>query len=292
MTSKNALDEALIRCGKEPIHIPGAIQSFGMLFALEDSTLKVRYCSNNTQDVFGIAPVDLLNRSIRDFIPTSRLESSICESDFLAKDPVRIVTGEDGHVLSWEAFLHRHRGQLILELESVSKDSFSIDSLNRSLHAALSEVDATCSLSELCQRGCERIREITGLDGVMVYRFHDDEHGEVIAEAKGKGFPKYLGLHFPASDIPRQARELFLNNWVRMIPDRNYQPVPLLSNPSNGIDTSGSWTFIVEKRLTCTFGIPQEHGRFSFPYDFVDPGWKALGINRWASIPRSEAYSL
>jgi chemotaxis family two-component system sensor kinase Cph1 len=67
---------------------------------------------------------------------------------------------------------------------------------------------------------------------VMVYKFHPDGHGEVIAESKAEEFAQYLGLHYPASDIPLQARAVFLKNWVRMIPARDYEPVPLLTFPA------------------------------------------------------------
>jgi light-regulated signal transduction histidine kinase (bacteriophytochrome) len=95
------------------------------------------------------------------------------------------------------------------------------------MREGLQAIEAARSVVELCQRACETIKALTGLDGVMAYKFHEDEHGEVIAESKAAAFPQYLGLHYPASDIPRQARAMFLDNWVRMIPDRDYRPVPL-----------------------------------------------------------------
>jgi chemotaxis family two-component system sensor kinase Cph1 len=52
----------------------------------------------------------------------------------------------------------------------------------------------------------------------MMYRFDDDGHGEVIEESTSAEVTSYRGLHFPASDIPRQARELYLLNWLRLIP--------------------------------------------------------------------------
>ena len=42
-----------------------------------------------------------------------------------------------------------------------------------------------------------------------------------------RGIEPWLGLHYPASDIPAQARALFLKNWLRMIPDVAYKRVPI-----------------------------------------------------------------
>ncbi len=71
------------------------------------------------------------------------------------------------------------------------------------------------------------MRALTGFDRVMVYRFDPDGSGEVIAEAARAGLEPYLGLHYPASDIPQQARVLYQRNWLRIIPDIKALPVPI-----------------------------------------------------------------
>ena len=219
-------DEALTNCSAEPIHIPGATQPFGMLFALDDD-LTIRQCSANAPRAFGVDAAEVLGQPIGVLLPACDFQPLIQAGDFAVETPLSVEIAQQ----SWNAFLHRHRGQLILELEHVVDGAprFS-PALNFALRSAMSAVEASRSLLELCERTCDGIRRLTSLDGVMVYRFHEDEHGEVIAESKADGFPKYLGLHYPASDIPRQARALFLTNWVRMIPDRDYTPVPLLAS--------------------------------------------------------------
>jgi len=94
---------------------------------------------------------------------------------------------------------------------------------------------ATTDVDELCQTVAEEVRHLTGFDRVMVYRFHKDWHGEVIAESLSQGIETFLGLHFPATDIPVQARVLYERNWLRMIKSAHYQPVPLMPgrNPIN-----------------------------------------------------------
>jgi two-component system, chemotaxis family, sensor kinase Cph1 len=194
MNQKSTIDQALLNCSKEPIHIPGAIQPHGVLFAVENGTLKVSDFSSNIESTLGVAPREILNRPMSNFIPTSGLGPLIRQEDFIADVPVRVVAR-----------------------------------VNTDLRCAIRKIQSSQSLLKLCQEGCEGVKTLTGLDRVMTYRFHPDEHGEVIAEAKTEDLPKYLGLHYPASDIPRQTREMFLKNWIRMIPERDYVPVPLMS---------------------------------------------------------------
>ena len=89
---------------------------------------------------------------------------------------------------------------------------------------------ATCG--ELCELAVRGLRAITGYDRVMAYRFHDDGHGEVIAEARAGWLEPFLGLHYPAADIPAQVRRLYVRQRVGSIADANYLPVPLLVDPA------------------------------------------------------------
>jgi chemotaxis family two-component system sensor kinase Cph1 len=226
----STFEEALANCSREPIHIPGAIQPFGVLLAL-DEHLRITQCSENVT-ALGREPGAALGASSEELIGYD-LRSLVRAGDFESGRPFKL---DAPHAAGkWEASLHRHRGQLILELESV----FSITEVDADaefggwVRTALATIEASTSISVLCQRACEQVRQLTGLDGVMVYKFHDDDHGEVIAESKGEEWPKYLGLHYPASDIPPQARAIFLDNWVRMIPERDYAPVRLVSRDAS-----------------------------------------------------------
>jgi light-regulated signal transduction histidine kinase (bacteriophytochrome) len=128
-----------------------------------------------------------------------------------------------GH--AFDASVHRHQGAAIVELEPVLDGaSDRTDVLRRTL----ASIAAARGLRELVDTAAQRVRELTAFDRVMVYRFDESDHGEVIAEAKAPEFEPYLGLHYPASDIPRQARQLYLENWIRVIPDARYVPAPLL----------------------------------------------------------------
>lgn len=225
------IEEALANCSREPIHIPGAIQPFGVLLALDRANERIEYCSANVdsalgvdaQRVLGMKPAELLGFDLlRDAQP----------GDFEAHEPARIVVASGDRKRAWDVFVHRHLGRSIIELETTDGNAESGIPLRSILRKAISSLDTSRSVRELSERTCEAVRQLTGFDGVMVYKFHADGHGEVIAESKADEFAKYLGLHYPASDIPLQARAMFLSNWVRMIPARDYEPVPLLAAPN------------------------------------------------------------
>jgi len=228
------IEAALANCSRERIHIPGAIQPFGVLLALDPSNRRIDYCSANAATAFGIDARRLLGANPIELLGVDLLRDTP-SGDFEAHEPVRIALSNGAGALDrvWDVFVHRHRGRLIVELEMIDAEDLELGRpLRSSLRRAISELDSSRSVLELSNRTCEAVRKLTGFDGVMIYRFHADGHGEVIAESKGDEFARYLGLHYPASDIPLQARAMFLSNWVRMIPARDYEPVPLLAEPA------------------------------------------------------------
>ncbi|MNR11561.1 Bacteriophytochrome [compost metagenome] len=99
---------------------------------------------------------------------------------------------------------------------------------------SLSEILSDKKIENLLGNVAQQIKKIIGYDRVMVYKFHEDGHGEVVAEAKSDNFESWLGLHYPASDIPKQARELYKINLVRLIADVHTTPSALLTHPING----------------------------------------------------------
>src|ERR1700743_3913687 len=93
-------------------------------------------------------------------------------------------------------------------------------------------VRKTNGLTELAQESARQLKILNGFDRVMVYRFHPDGSGEVIAEVASSGLEPFLGLHYPASDMPKHARILYQGNWLRIISDIGATPVPLASLPT------------------------------------------------------------
>lgn len=183
----------LTRCDREPIHIPGAIMPFGALLLCEEKTGKIVQASANSAEYLGATPDKLLGQSIE---------------EFLNLDPVT----------------YSLNGLRYYEFEP--KPSTNAAQLNRRTRESMEKIHEQTGWQGFLNEGARQIQALTGYDRVMVYRFHEDLHGEVVAEACNPGVESYLGLHYPASDIPAPARKVFLENWVRMIPAVDYAPVP------------------------------------------------------------------
>jgi two-component system, chemotaxis family, sensor kinase Cph1 len=138
--------------------------------------------------------------------------------------PARPDAGQP-HAL--EALVHSHRGVGLIEIEPVPATSHPHDWL-QGLSDAVDALRSATGLEDLYQRMALRVKRLTGFDRVMVYRFDEDYHGQVVADARERGMESFHNLHYPASDIPAQARALYASNLVRYIADVGYTPVPVL----------------------------------------------------------------
>ncbi len=125
-----------------------------------------------------------------------------------------------------DTFVYRSGEALVVELEPAG-ESQPEDALAL-VQVMLARVQQADTAQGFCQGLADEVRRVTGFDRVMVYRFLPDGSGVIDAEARGEGVESFLGLHYPASDIPRQARELYLKNWIRLIPNARYTPSPIL----------------------------------------------------------------
>jgi light-regulated signal transduction histidine kinase (bacteriophytochrome) len=121
---------------------------------------------------------------------------------------------------AFEGLLHRHQGVLILELE-IHVENFqprNVAGNQTHLGRMLQRLQAATTLQALYDISVKEIQAMTGYDRVLIYRFEEEGHGQVIAEASDPSMEVFNGLFFPASDIPEQARELYRTNWLRIIP--------------------------------------------------------------------------
>ncbi len=230
----------LTYCDREPIHILGHAQSHGVVLVLQPSDCTILQVSDNTLALLGYKPEELWQQALsRIFAPDVIAYLKHCaQHEHLSENPLYIFTiNVIGRAQLFDAIAHMIDGLLILELEPTLLES-TIARINpyRTLKTALPRLMSTLMLTPFCQGVAEHVRTLTGFDRVMVYRFHADQSGEVIAEARRDDLEPYLGLHYPASDIPQQARALYLRNWLRLIPDVADVPatiVPAL-NPVTG----------------------------------------------------------
>jgi two-component system, chemotaxis family, sensor kinase Cph1 len=157
---------------------------------------------------------------------------------------VRVRAG-DASSIPFDATLHRSGGLLLLELEpGGDPDALTTELFRDAMRSTVSRLERADSVFELAQGVAAEMRAVTGFDRIWVYRFHEDWHGEIIGESKREGIETWMGMHYPASDIPAQARALFLKNWIRAIPDIGFTPSTLVPrlNPLNGepLDLGGS----------------------------------------------------
>ena len=217
-------------CEKEPIHIPGRIQPFGVLMTADPDTLVIHNLSENCLKLWDRHSFALLGRGLNEFLSENafaELRAYLASPSLEEQPPLRITLTFDEFIKrEWEMRAHRRQGILYLEWEVADsgKAAFDHDGFPICVRHAVRALQTADSLQALCDRAAEQVQQLTGFDRVMVYRFDEDWHGEVISEACRNGMDSYMGLHFPASDIPPQARAIFTQNCLRMIPDVDYTP--------------------------------------------------------------------
>ncbi|MDZ8109401.1 MAG: ATP-binding protein [Nostoc sp. DedQUE12a] len=230
----------LTNCDREPIHIPGYIQPHGVLLALKEPELTILQCSNNTYSLIGIEPESLLNRPLSNFLESEQINFL---KDCLAQDDLQLVNSLEITIkagienLHYDAIIHRLNQILVLELEpTFLEKTTGFFKFYHLVKQAISKLQVASGVLELSQILAQEVKKITGFERVMIYRFDEDWNGAVIAEQKPEYLTSYLGLHYPASDIPVQARQLYSQNWLRLIPNADYQPAAILptNNPLTG----------------------------------------------------------
>lgn len=230
----------LSSCEKEPIHIIGATQSHGVLVSCNKSTGEITQIGENCKDIFGISAEDLLGKDLDvllDANSSEEIKVTVLEHGvFKVKEAV--INDRDFVVIP-----HISGENLILDIEPVDTKKNSFD-FQKNLSSLLNTLSASETADELCEDAAKTTKSIFGYDRVMIYKFDEEWNGKVIAEEKNENMESWLGLHYPASDIPKQARELFLKNRVRIITDVNYSPVEIVPtlSPIDGkpLDLSNS----------------------------------------------------
>jgi light-regulated signal transduction histidine kinase (bacteriophytochrome) len=230
----------LTNCDREPIQIPSCIQPHGMLAVLEDPSLRILQVSANAGSFCGVEVEALLGGGLDMVLrpPELACVRSAVARRSLDGSPLYLFTGRlvarDEPV---DGIAHRHDGLLLLELEpavaGAEHASLRFQSL---IKLSVTNLARPRTLAALAQAICHEVREVTGFDRVCVYRFAEDFHGEVIAEEIAEGMTPWRGLHYPASDIPAQARALYTQNPLRLIADADYRPTPIVPalNPITG----------------------------------------------------------
>ncbi|MEM9276510.1 MAG: ATP-binding protein [Cyanobacteria bacterium P01_F01_bin.143] len=240
-TTSDHADLHLLAFERKPIHNSGKIQPYGVVLVLREPDLKILQVSTNSYSVFGISPEEILSKSLEDILDPfqiEKLEKGLEQDNLDFINPTKVWARKHGDdYVIFDGVFHRNtEGNLILELEpATSQENIPFLSFYHLARASINQLQETSSLRDFCQIIVQEVRKVTGFDRVMLYKFDDDNHGAVIAEEKLDHLESYLNLHYPASDIPKQARKLFSSNWIRIIPDTKAQPVELfpLNNPTS-----------------------------------------------------------
>ncbi len=215
-------DLSLTNCDREPIHIPSAIQSHGVLLTFAESDLIILQISQNSAEFLGRPPEAFLGQPLAMLMLPSDIEAvqSCLQAEFDNVNPLRLLLSVDGQSRPFEGIVHRSDGVVVLELEpAIEQAAVSFFDFYKSVKLPVNHLQGTQNLAELARQAVTVIHNITGFDRVMLYRFHPDGSGHVIAENKHDDAESFLGLHYPATDIPQQAKELYRRNLLRIIPD-------------------------------------------------------------------------
>jgi light-regulated signal transduction histidine kinase (bacteriophytochrome) len=231
----------LTTCDREPIHLPGSIQPHGMLLVIDRQTMTVEQVAGDSLRFLGLAPAALLGADVINRLDPAA--AAFVRDTLLASTPnVRPtlcfgVTARGGASML-NLTLHAQDRTALLEFEDALVVSPAPVSPLIQLKGLVAAVQHSVGLEDCLAVAATAIRQMTGFDRAMVYRFLPDGAGVVSAEDVKEGLESFLGLHYPASDIPRQARELYRRNWLRAIATVDYDPAPLLPalNPRTGGD--------------------------------------------------------
>lgn len=237
----------LDNCAREPIHIPGSIQPHGVLMVLSDPGLSVLQVSENVVAFLGITAQQLLDQGLSAFLnedQLARVRFAFSSSDPKEHNPVQLQLPCRHADIQLDGVVHRYEGFCLLELEPTEPPtSLYFRDFYKTVSKATTRLQMESTLQGVLEAAASEFRKISGFDRVMIYRFSDSGEGEVVAESKIDSAEPYLGLWYPASDIPEQARRLYLLNPIRCIPEVPYKPVQLapVINPVSSAPTDLSF---------------------------------------------------
>lgn len=248
MKTHPAFGEAdLTNCERELIHLAGSVQPHGVLLSVREPNLLVMQASANAPALLGRPVQSLLGQ------PLSALGGDLAEQVArIAGEPhldepvpLRCQIEVDGTPARFEGVVHRVPGQaLVVEVEPLSAPTGAVpvadiegDSLQNQLNLAVQRFGSASTLGTLADAVVRCVRDITGYDRVMVYKFDPEGHGKVIAEARDPRLEALLGHHYPSTDIPQRARELYLRNRVRLLVDVDYRAAELVPRLVPGLGT-------------------------------------------------------
>jgi len=221
-------NDTLSECDREAIHHIAAVQSFGGLIAA-DAQGRTAHISANVAALLGRADMPETGTPLADIIAPEALavlEQALAHLAGVDTLERRFGIDLTGKGQLFDCAVHKSCGLSIIEFEHHARNDFA-DHVSM-IVPVIAQLEQASSVADLCDTAARLVRQMTGYDRVMIYRFHPDDSGEVIAEARDEALEPYQGLRYPAADIPSQARELFRRNRFRVIADMESEAVPIL----------------------------------------------------------------
>ncbi len=214
-------------CGNIPIHLINVIQSYGALIVLGKESLDIIQISVNIDAILDVPAEQLVNTKFTDYLDQSA-QQQLTEKvavDGSGKTPFILNINKKEY---W-VVLHHTSDYLMLEINfhQDGKDSNSFIDVYQDLKGAIAAIEKSDSIIEAATITARELKKASGFDKVMIYRFDEHWNGHVLAEERETDMETYLNFTFPASDIPKPARDIYFKNTYRFIPDRDYKPVKL-----------------------------------------------------------------
>ena len=239
MLSSPAFGQAdLTNCERELIHLAGSIQPHGMLLALREPSLQIIQASRNVQALLGVSAESLLGKSVSQLGGSieARVTQLAATNDLADPAPLTCQLRALGVMAEFEGTVHRIAGGVLLvEIEPVAPGSvdgatvfLSNDQLVEHLQESVHRLSAAATINTLSDAVVRRFRDMVGYDRVMVYKFDPDGHGKIIAEARDPRLDSLLGHHYPSTDIPQRARELYIRTRLRVLVNVHYEAAALV----------------------------------------------------------------
>lgn len=225
---KNSAIATIENCEDEPIQFPGTVQPHGFIIAI-DKTETVVFCSENLNVFLGYKAEDVLSKKWFDALPDAfnAIIKQFHQQGERNSQVPQIVSFNGNQ---FDCFLKKSGEYTVLECVITKEHPYSVYDVLEHTSELVKLINRDTNLKTLCQLITKKIHDITGYDRVMVYRFDSMYNGEVLAETVANGHDSFLGLHYPHTDIPKQARKLYLTNMMRLIVDVDYKPVAVVTN--------------------------------------------------------------
>lgn len=227
------IEEALQRCADEPAHTPGLVQPFGCLLAASHKDKQIEYASANLEDFIGTEARQALGQDLRDILGGEAwhaLNNALSQSDIEVRPIETEFIQINGRFLDMRVF--KSPTHLIVELEPDLDSGLGAPESMKTLTYLMGEIQKAKDEEQLFELSAQLLKDLSGYDRCLIYRFDTSFNGEVVSEAARFGMESFRGLHFPHWDIPAQARALMAKLPMRFCVDVDHPQVPILSAPS------------------------------------------------------------